>query len=224
MIKFEDIHLFKGVNPKMLKALEAKARLSSFDKGQILFRKEDACKSIYFIQSGAVKVYNLSTSGREQILHQMGPGESCACHAGCGAQTCSSSAEAIEDTKAWRIWTRDYTAFIAANPNCLGQLCDSFAERIRSYSTLIDDLSLKDTRQRLIRFLLDMTHAGDGDLVSHADLSLEFTREEIAQRLGTTRETVARNLSQLKKEGFIEVKPRFIRILDVEGLRNIDPS
>jgi CRP/FNR family transcriptional regulator len=78
-------------------------------------------------------------------------------------------------------------------------------------------VSLKDSKKRLVRFLLEM-------LTENKDrnsIILPFTREELAQRLGTTRETAVRQLYQLKDKKLIDIKSHQILILDKAGLEKL---
>lgn len=91
-----------------------------------------------------------------------------------------------------------------------------FAERIQGFSSLIEEVSLKDVKKRLVRFLLQMLEER-----GRKNLFIPFTREEIAQRLGAARETVARHLHQLKRSNLIEIKPYEIIIRNKEGLEKL---
>jgi CRP-like cAMP-binding protein len=115
----------------------------------------------------------------------------------------------------------DYVRLLKTNPKITQTLNQVFAERLKNFSCLIEEVSLKDAKQRLAKFLLDMLHEKRGDRGSEKALQVPFTREEIAQRLGTARETVARHLSQLKDYGLIEIKTKQVIIRDEEGLKKL---
>ncbi len=94
-----------------------------------------------------------------------------------------------------------------------------FANRLQCFSALIEEVSLKDVKKRLVKFLLDML-AEKKDAKTGA-LFVPFTREEIAQRIGAARETVARNLYQLKRSKLIDIKPYQIIIRSKAGLEKL---
>ena len=91
-----------------------------------------------------------------------------------------------------------------------------FAERLCRFSNLIEEVSLNDVRKRLIKFLLDMLNEAPSQ--DKKSLLIPFTREEIAQRVGSARETVVRYLHELKRDRLIDIKSHQIIILDKEGL------
>lgn len=95
-----------------------------------------------------------------------------------------------------------------------------FAERLQCFTSLIEEVSLKDVKKRLVKFLLDML-AEKAGIRGKRVLFIPFTREEIAQRIGAARETVARYLHELKRAKLIELKPYQIIIRDKEGLEKL---
>lgn len=179
------------------------------------------------MRSGRVKLYRIASSGREQILETLEAGDTCACNPGASAWNCLSTAEATTRSVVWFLSREEYVRMVETNMHLAHTLNRLFAERLQCFTSLIEEVSLKDARKRLVKFLLDM-HArkkNDGGAPAGGKggdvLFIPFTREEIAQRLGTARETVARYLSQLKSEGLIEIKPYQIIIRNKEGLRKI---
>lgn len=96
-----------------------------------------------------------------------------------------------------------------------------FAERLKCFGNLIEEVSLKDSKKRLIKFLLDMLDEHQTAGAKREELSLPFTREEIAQRIGMARETLVRQLYHLENSKFIAIKSHQIIILDKEGLKEL---
>lgn len=193
-----------------------------------MFHEGAACERVFIVQSGRVKLYRTSSSGREQILEMLGPGETCACNPGSLVWNCSTSAEAVTASTVWFLSRDDYVRMVQTNSKLSHALNQLFADRLRCFSSLIEEVSLKDVKKRLIKFLLDMLaeRAAKAKKTSSGGkkeetLYVPFTREEIAQRIGTARETVARNLYQLKRAKLIDIKPYQIIIRNKEGLEKL---
>ena len=167
-----------------------------------------------------MKLYRIASSGREQTLETLNPGDTCACNPGSPNWSCSTTAEALTPCAAWFLSRSDYVRMVQANSKLSHTLNKLFAERLRNFSTLIEEVSLKDVHKRLIKFLLDML-AQKCDSAKEEVLPIPFTREEIAQRLGAARETVARHLSELKQAKLIDIKPKQIIILNKTGLEKL---
>lgn len=211
--------MFQGLSKAEREAIEGCLKEKTFQKGEILFSEGAPCEKIFIVREGRVKFYRTASSGREQILEVLNPGETCACNPGIMEWFCSASAEAVTPCRVWYISRQDYIKMVQTNLKVAQALNRLFAEKLQSLSALVEEVSLKDTKKRLVKFLLDMLDEKKAERPQgNSVLFIPFTREEIAQRLGTARETVARNLSQLKQAGLIDIKPYQIVILDNEGL------
>ncbi len=220
--KLKEIPLFQGLAEEELRAIQICMIEKSFQKGEIIFSEGMDCGRIFIVQSGSIKIYRLSSSGREQILETLGPGETCACNPGSVAWYCGSTAEALTASRVWLLSREDYVRMVRTSLKLSQTLNQLFAHRLKNFSNLIEEVSLKDAKKRLVKFILDMASRKALDSAAKRSdqqiLFLPFTREEIAQRIGTSRETVARYLSQLKKARLIDIKPHQIIVLNRVGL------
>lgn len=214
----EKIELFQGLTPAELQTIRGYVKEKAFKKGEILFSEGQCCERVFIVQTGRVKLYRTASSGREQILEMLEPGDTCACNPGSRTWSCMSTAEAATPCAVWFLSRDDYLKMVASNEKISHSLNQLFAKRIQNLSTLVEEVSLKDVKKRLVKFLLDMRSQKKG---KSETLFIPFTREEIAQRLGTARETVARHLHELKEEKLIDVKPYQIIILSPEGLQKL---
>jgi CRP/FNR family transcriptional regulator len=196
-------------------------REKSFAKGELLFQEGRACERIFIVQSGRVKLYRTASSGREQILETLGPGDSCACNPGSAAWCCTSTAEAATPCTVWFLSRDDYIKMVQTNLKVSQALTRLFAERLRGFSCLIEEISLKDVKKRLVKFLLDMLAEKKVHGEKEEALFIPFTREEIAQRIGAARETVVRHLYELKRAKLISIHPYQITIRDKAGLEKL---
>ncbi|MBI4549520.1 MAG: Crp/Fnr family transcriptional regulator [Candidatus Omnitrophica bacterium] len=218
------IPFFQGLSESEVGTIKQVMREKSFAKGDLLFHEGNLCERVFFVHSGRVKLYRTASSGREQILEMLGPGDTCACNPGSFTWFCSASAEAMTDCKVLFLSRDDYVRMVQNNHKLARTLNRLFADRLRCFTSLIEEVSLKDVKKRLAKFLLDMrsAQAAPGSKKDVKDvLSVNFTREELAQRIGTSRETVARYLYQLKRAKLIDILPKSIAILDEKGLRDL---
>ena len=213
----KDIPFFKGLTDSELSIIRECFREKGFDKGETLFIEGNECSKVFFVRSGRVKLCRISSSGREQILETLGPGDTCACNPGSKVWNCSTTAVALSSGSVWFLARDRYTRLVQDNAKLSQALNRLFAERLQCFTSLIEDISLKDSRKRLIKFILDMLAEADGK----STLILAFTREELAQRLGVARETVARQLHQLKELELIDIQPKKILVKDRKGLEKL---
>ena len=220
-VSIENIPFFQDLSKEELAGVKHCLREKTFDKGATLFFEGKSCERVFFVKSGRVKLYRTSSSGREQILETLGPGDTCACNPGFANLSCSSSAEAMTPCTVWFLSRDHYVKMVQTNSKLSYALNRLFAKRLQCFSSLIEEVSLKDSKKRLIKFLLDMLKESAGEHPSEGVLLIPFTREELAQRIGSARETVARQLYQLKRKKLIDIKPRQVLILDKTGLEKL---
>ena len=218
MPNVSDVPLFKNLPESELSEIKKCLKEKAFEKGELLFQEGDSCERIFVVQQGQVKLYRTSSDGREQVLEVLSPGDTCACNPGACQWFCSSTAEAVTACKVWFLSRDHYVKMVQTNSGLSRTLNKLFADRLSHFSTLIEEVSLKDVKKRLIKFLLDML---DGEKKASNTLFIPFTREEIAQRIGSARETVARYLYQLKRKRLIDIKPHQIVIRDKEALKKL---
>lgn len=217
-VSLKDVPLFQGLEEGELASLKECLREKSFSKGQILFEEGRQCERVFIVQSGRVKLFRTTSSGREQILEVLNPGDTCACNPGSAVWSCTTTAQAITPCTVWFLSRDHYIKMVDSNSKVSHTLNRLFAERLKCFGSLIEEVSLKDVKKRLIKFLLDMQAEKKS---KNTALFVPFTREEIAQRIGAARETVARHLHQLKRAGLIDIKPYQIVILNREGLEKL---
>jgi CRP/FNR family transcriptional regulator len=216
--QLKDISLFRDLSINDRNTVAQCLREANFKKGDILFSEGMTCERIFIVQSGRVKIFRLSSAGREQILEVFGPGDTCACNPGAAHWSCSSSAQALTNCRVWILSRRQYVQMVQSNSRMAHTLNRIFAERLCRFSSLIEKVSLDDPRQRLIKFILETANHQECQRSKENCTYLTMTQEEIAQRLGVTRVTVARHLQQLKELKLISYQAHSITILDNEGL------
>ncbi|OGX06416.1 MAG: hypothetical protein A2Z88_07090 [Omnitrophica WOR_2 bacterium GWA2_47_8] len=187
----------------------------------MLFEQSQTCEKIVIVKSGRVKIYRLSSGGQEQILEVLLPGDTCACNPGNQQWACSSSAKALSDCSVWTLERSHYIEMVKNNSRLMQTLTAIFAKKLCKFCSLIEQISLESPQRRLVKFLLDMLNSEEGPKDQKADIHLPFTHEEIAHRLGLARETVTRQLTNLKKLKLIQINHRQVTVCDRKALEKI---
>ncbi len=221
MIQLKDVSLFQGLSEAELREVGAVLHEKEYSRGDTFLSEGSSCDRVFIVRDGRVKLYRMTAEGREQILEVLGPGDTCACNPGTREWFCSASGEALSDCRVWFFSRDQYVRLVENNTTLSHSLNRIFAERLRCMSSLVEEVSLKDSRKRVVKFLLDMQAHEESQKSARSKLPVPFTREELAQRLGMARETVARQLHELKHEKLIDIKPRQILILNRAGLEKL---
>ncbi|MBA4396644.1 MAG: transcriptional regulator [Syntrophus sp. (in: bacteria)] len=211
------IPLFEGLPGEQLKTLAGICLLRTYRKGQMIFADGDEGNGFYIVQSGRVRIFKLSPeSGKEQILHIMGPGESFGEAAVFAGQGFPAFAEAQTTSVVFFFPRREFVALIRQDPSLALNMLAVLSRRLQKFTRLIDDLSLKEIPARLAAHLL---YLGGGH---HADeISLDIPKGQMAALLGTIPETLSRILARMGKQGLIRLRGNKIFILNRAYLQEI---
>ena len=205
------IPLFASLSEATLARLAAVAVRRTYAPDEIILLEGAPCTSAYFIESGHVYVYRLATSGREQVLAKLGPGQAFNTvppfeEKGVNA----ASVRALTPVTLYSLDADDFRRFVRTHADLAFAVLQDFAARLAHLTDLVEDLSLRSVRGRLARFLLERAEEGE--------VEREWTQDEIAARLGTVRDVVGRNLRALADAGLIDIRRQRIVLLDREGL------
>ena len=222
-ILLKKIPFFHGLSDAELEAIRSCLHEKNFEKGEVLLEEGSCCERVFFVQSGRIKLYRTSSNGREQILETLGPGDTCACNPGSAKWHCNATAQAVSPSTVWFLNRNDYARIVNNNSKVAHTLNQLFADRLRNFSSLIEEVSLKDAKRRVIKFLLDMLAEKEAAYGKGKEgaIFIPYTQEEIAQRIGAARETVTRQLNQLKRSKLIDIKPHQIIILNKPVLEKL---
>ncbi len=196
-----------------LAELEAIAHQVSFAAKESLFLESDKARDVFNITSGVVRLYRLFRDGRRQVIGFSFPGDFL------GVQLSTDhgfSADAVSDVSVCRFAKRDFEALLARKPLLMEALHGRAATIMRLMQDQVVSLGRRSAEERMAWFITQLrerTALGGAE----GSVSIPMSRQDIADYLGLTIETVSRTLSALAKRGVISVEPGGVRVLK-EGL------
>lgn len=211
------IPLFEGLPREQYEDLATIVVDKVFRRGQLIFAEGDAGTGFYVVIAGRVKIYKLSLGGKEQILHIFGPGEPFGEVPVFAGQRFPAYAEALEESRLFFFPRTAFVELIKRNPSLALNMLAVLSRRLRQFTVLIEDLSLKEVPGRLAAYLLYLSRQQAGAV----DLELDLQKGQLASLLGTIPETLSRILSKMSKQGLIRVEGPRIRIMDRQGLQDL---
>jgi CRP-like cAMP-binding protein len=212
------IPFFSPLQDEELHYILPHLREKKFKKNQVIFHEGEPGHHLYMIRSGQVKVYKLSEEGKEKILRVFGPGDFFAELPLLDGGKYPASAETLSPATLLLLSRENFLNVLSKYPQLTGKIYEIVGDRLRHFTTAVTDLTLKDASRRLAGFLLEKAREHDRHSLSKGRFPLELTHQEIASLIGTARETVSRSLKQLQTEGIIEIKDRYVTVLDQERL------
>lgn len=216
----KEVALFSGLDPEELRQVAKIAMERRYRKGMVIFVEGEPGEAVFFVKSGKVKLSKPAADGREQILALLQPGEIFAEVVLFDEGPYPATAEAIEDTVVGMIRNKDMEKLVRNNPEISLKMLKVMNQKLRHAQTLIRDLALKDTSGRLAGMLLKLAAEYGQRTEDGIRISLPLTRQEIANLIGTSRETVTRLLSEFQRARVLEINRQEIVILDAKKLRS----
>lgn len=212
--KISRIPLFEGLPPDQLKDLAGIALEKSFERGRVVFSEGQSAHGFFIVTSGKVKIFKISPDGKEQILHLFGPGEPFGEVPVFEGRPFPAHAVALADSRFIFFPRNAFVELIKNNPSLALNMLAVLSRRLRRFTVLVDDLSLKEVPGRLAAHLLYLSNQQqDKD-----DIELEMPKGQLAGLLGTIPETLSRILAKMSKQELIAIDGRFIKIMDRQGL------
>lgn len=209
MSKLKNIELFEKLSDEELSTLESLAVTRSYPKNSVLINEGDQANAMYFIDSGKVRVYVSDDQGKEFILNTMGEGEYFGELSLLDDEKRSASVITTEKSTFSIIYKDDFTDAILKNPKLALSLLRNLTSRVRQLTENIKTLALQDVYGRIRKTLMGLAvEQGDIHVVEE-----KLTQQDIANRIGSSREMVARILKDLQIGGYIESEKKQIRIL-----------
>ena len=197
-----------------MSALASYATRKRFAPGAILFLEGEPCQGLILIAAGTVKIFKSSAAGREILLAtERGPASIAEIPVFDGGNY-PASAAAINEVTAYLLPTADFRRLCRQNPEIPLKLLSVVGKRLRGLVTILHEVTFGSIRQRIAAALLEFERQQGG-----SPFELPGAHQELAQRFGTVREVVSRNLGRFQSDNLIRIRNRQISILDSKGLR-----
>ena len=206
--------VFGELVPAQLQQLSSYARRRRVEAGATLFAKGDAGTALFAVYSGTVKIMVPSLDGREATFNLLYAGEIFGEIALLDGQPRTADAVALTDCDLMVIERRDFLAFVQATPNVAMKFVELLCARLRFASAHLEEVMFLSLPARLARLLTRLREENTA-----ADKSrLVITQREISQMLGTTRESVNKQLQSFAKRKLIALGRGGIVVLAPQGL------
>ncbi len=201
-----------------LKALASHCVVRRVDKDEMLFAEGDPCVGLFVVQAGAIKLFKMAETGREQVLVTERAGSTVAELPLFDGGNFPASAAAVEDSSLLFLPKREFLELCRRNSAVAFAVIRTLASRFRYMTSLVEELSLKEVSHRLARFLCDRALKFGVRTKRGIEFPLEETNQEIGAEIGTVRDLVSRNLRRFVDRGIIRLERRWVVVLDMAEL------
>ncbi|MHA6251962.1 Crp/Fnr family transcriptional regulator [Oceanobacillus sp. CAU 1775] len=209
------VPFFNHLDYDEMMKITMKSTHKNFKKGEIIIHDGDPLDYLYIVHQGRVKIYQIFSSGKEQLLRILDPGEFLGEMALFTKKDMDSYAEAMEKTQICAIHRDDMQDLMNEYPTIAIKILEQFSNRLDMTEKLVGELSSKDVEMRTATYLVELAEKSEV-----SEIVLPMSKKELASFLGTTQETISRRLSTFQSKGWIEqIGHRNINILNMEALK-----
>lgn len=204
----QNIPLFSGLNGQELAQISQHATTRTYPKNTVIITEGDPAEMLYIIIKGKVKILLNDETGKEVIINCQGPGEYFGELALIDEAQRSASVMTTETSTFSVISKYSFQELLAKNPNIALSLIRDLTHRVRVLTDNVKSLALLDVYGRVAKTLLNMATEHDGKLL----IEDKLTQQDIANRVGASREMVSRILKDLTAGGYISMEQKHIVI------------
>jgi CRP/FNR family transcriptional regulator, cyclic AMP receptor protein len=211
---------FCNVSPAALQALQHCKSTSIYPAGTLLYIEGQPPRGIYILCNGRAKVYTSSKQGKVIILKIAHPGEVLGLQAALSRRDHEETAELLESCQVNFISTRDFTRFISDHTEVALKAAAQLTADCRAAQEEIRCIGLSSSvEEKLARLLVTWSEPASAE--REPRFKVPYKHEEIAQMIGSTRETVTRILGNLKRKKVIEIRGATLVVKDSARLKQI---
>ena len=197
-----------ALHNELLRDIAAQGGVKRYPANAVIISEGDMADSLFIIITGRVKVYSANAAGREVTIITHGPGEYVGELALDGGVR-SASVMTLEPTTCSVVTGANLRQFVAAQPDFAMHLIHKLIWRVRQATDSVKSLALQDVYGRVVRLLHELSMPQCDDRV----VGERLTQQDIAERVGSSREMVSRIFKDLTKGGYVAVASGRIRIL-----------
>ncbi len=213
------INLFKEIPADDMEDLARVTRMELAKKKETIFLPGESSQQVYLLKTGRVKISRISEEGRELTIALLGPGEIFGELEILEGSARDTIAETMEDSQLCVIQKEQFLSLIRKRPELSFRLTKLIGLRLRRIESRVEDLVFRDVPSRLAHLLIQLSEEYGNPTRDGILLSIKVTHQEMANLIGSIRETVSATLGEFKKEGLITFEGRKIIILRPELLK-----
>lgn len=210
--------IFEELAPADLAAIDNVTVERRYKKNMIIFMEGEPGEGFHYVKNGKVKIVKISQDGREHIINILGPGDVFAEVLLFNRGPYPATAVALEDSVVGIIKNTELENVVVDNPRIALHIIKIMNKKLLHAQMKIKTLALSDTFARTAQILGRLAQQYGQKVPGGIRLDIDMTRQDLANLVGTTRETVSRVLSSMKKDKVIDLAEQQIVILDERRL------
>lgn len=213
----QEIDIFRDLTQRELEDMNQSLTLTTTPAGRIFYSPEEHGEVLFILKRGRVQCYRISPDGKKLVLDTVGAGTVFGEMSLIGQGMHNAFAEAIEDSTICVMSRPDLEGLLRRKPQVGLRIIEAMGSRIVELEARLEDIAFKSVPARLASLLLRL-ESDRGRRI------LGLTHQDLADTVGTYRETTTQTLNRFKARGLIDTGRKRIEILDPNGLMRVAES
>lgn len=209
------IQIFRDLSPMELMEMDRQVTMATCKAGKIFYMPEDSGEVLFLLKKGRVQLYRLSPAGKKLVVATLGPGAIFGEMSLVGQGMHNTFAESVGECMLCVMSRSDVERLMREKPQVAFRFVEALGERLTETERRLEEIAFKSIPARLASLLIDLSHEKGTDEV------YGYTHQDLAEMLGTYRETITQTLNEFKTEGLIEIGRKRIILNDIAGLNDI---
>ncbi|MEH7300627.1 MULTISPECIES: Crp/Fnr family transcriptional regulator [Neobacillus] len=217
--RLSEVPIFKELSTQELEPIVKIAQTRFYKHKMYVFMQDDPLDRVFFIHSGKIKIYKTDQAGKEQIISVLEPGEMFP-HAGFFRKgNFPAHAEVMEDAHLVVIPIDKFEEILISYPELCIKLFKVLGEKIVDLQGRLEAQVLHNTYEQIILLLIRLCKTNGDKVGDRYRFTTQFTNRELANMIGTSRETVSRTINQVKKKEYVIQDDEGYYLIDREALQ-----
>ena len=213
-----ELTVFQDLSPREMEELNRVITVSHVPKGRVFYRPEETSEVLFILKEGRVQLYRISPEGKKLVISTLGPHTLFGEMALLGAKMHNTFAEAVEDCLICVMSRTDLERLILNKPQVALRILEVTGKRLLEVEGRLKNMAFKGIAARLAGLLLRLSDEQGGDDIAG------LTHQDLAESVGTYRETATQVLNDLKAGGLIDIGRKRITIPNRPGLMAVADS
>lgn len=210
-----EMAVFQDLTPREMEELNRITTMSTVPRGRVFYRPEEPGEVLFILKEGRVQLYRISPEGKKLVITTLGPHTLFGEMALLGTRMHNTFAEAVDDCLICVMSRTDLERMILSKPRVALRILEITGKRLREAEERLENMAFKGIPARLASLVLRLSEEQESDTITG------LTHQDLAESVGTYRETATQVLNDMKAQGLIEIGRKRITILDKDALSEV---
>lgn len=211
--------IFSGLSKPELDKVAAIAQERTIPKKKIIYTPEDKSEAMFILKKGRVRIFKLSAEGKMITLAILKDKDIFGAMSLIKGGASKAYAETLDDSYICAIRQEDFHNLIKEIPEIALGMVEKINQKLKEAEDRIEDLVFRDVPGRIASVLLKLSEQFGKDSSAGTMISFKITHQELADMVGTTRETATVILNELKEDEVLKIEDKYITVIDEKALK-----